>query len=576
MKSITYISALLSMTGFAFLFWHVETNLYYQLCQLEHNHLFIGNAYYMGNTLREMGGVSALISHFGIQFFAFPIWGTIVFLLPLLLTFLFLIPLFRQYNSSWAMPFTALCVLAQLFSQYDFHYYWQGSVSLMLSTGLLCLLHLLKRYPTGQAVAFIAGIPMVGYALGTAVVIYSLGGLILFYDRRRNTLTGTIPFIVWMISTYIGFRAFLSPSFYYNPLAELPTYHYISILIPILLMALVRLSALPYLSGTKMRLIGMLVLWGVVGGTFVKGDKIFRETKTQPFKMLNHFSFTEQWDKILGYASSHKLSNQLYMNYANLALAKTDRLGDDVFLYHPYREGALLINSNNVAEVRMLLSDVLYEIGCIAEAQQHAFESLANLPQGYGIQPMMRLVDTNIIFGHWEVAEKYARLIAQSTFHKEWAEKRLKWIAERPAVLPDKDMQIKREGLTQTNRFAMTEGWMPELEDIIARGAEQQTALIYLGLSHLLNKNMEGFQGFLERYYGTEYLPHLPIAFQQGVIVLFQQQRDRWKEYNLSPEVVQLYDRYRDAFLKNRTSPNVKNHMARGFSQTFWYYFMFV
>ncbi len=575
-----YVHLFLSIACFAFLFWHVETNLYYQLCQLEHNNLFIGNAYYMGNTLKEVGGVSALISHFGIQFFAFPVWGTVVYLLPLVLTFLCLIPLFRKYNTSWAVPFAALCTLAQLFSQYDFHYYWQGSVSLMLAIGLLSLLLLFKRFPTAQAIAFIIGIPLVGYALGAVAVVYSLGGLILFYDHKRNTLTGTIPFIVWIGSKYMGwcggFADLLSPAFYYNPLVELPTYHYLGILLPILLMAFARLSALSLLSGRRMQQIGALALWVVLGVAFAKGDKALRDTKTQPFWMLNHFAFTGQWNQILAYASSYKMSNQLYMNYANLALAKTGRLGDDAFRYHPYGVGALLVNGQNVAEVRMLMSDVQYAVGCVAEAQQHAFESLANLPQGYGVQPMMRLVDTNIIYGHWEVAEKYARLIAQSTFRKEWAESRLALIAERPAVLPDKDMQAKREGLTQTNRFAMFEGWVPELEDIIARGAGHHTALTYLGLSYLLNKDLPGFQGFLDRYYGTAGLPQLPIAFQQGVIALFQQQKERWADYNLSPEVVQHYNRYRDTYFQHRTSPNVKNHMARGFSQTFWYYLMFV
>jgi hypothetical protein len=100
--------------------------------------------------------------------------------------------------------------------------------------------------------------------------------------------------------------------------------------------------------------------------------------------------------------------------------------------------------------------------------------------------------------------------------------------------------------------------------------------MTYLGLSFLLNKDMEGFRHFLDKYYGTESLQQLPVVFQQGVIALFQQEKDKWENYRLSPQVVNLYSQYRDLYFKNQRQPNLKNVMARSFGYTFWYYLMFV
>ena len=119
-------------------------------------------------------------------------------------------------------------------------------------------------------------------------------------------------------------------------------------------------------------------------------------------------------------------------------------------------------------------------------------------------------------------------------------------------------------------------GWQQELEDILEACPQNEKAMNYLGLSYLLNKDMEGFGRFLDKYYGTESLQKLPPVFQQGVIALFQQEKDKWENYDLSPQVMNLYNQYRDLFFKNQKNPNLKNVMVRSYGYTFWYYLMFV
>lgn len=264
------------------------------------------------------------------------------------------------------------------------------------------------------------------------------------------------------------------------------------------------------------------------------------------------------------------------MNYANMALAQKGTLGSQAFHYSPRGLNALMVNANSTGSIRMLASDIQYMVGCVAEAQQHAFEAQVTFPTSLGIQTLKRLVKTNLILGHYAVAEKYLQLIEKTTFHKEWAATYQVFLYNDEAIEADAELGDKRRSLSQKNRFAMFYGWQPELEDILAANPKNEKAMLYLGLGFLLTKDMQGFHRFLDKYYGTEELQTLPVVFQQGVIALFQQEKQKWENYDLSPQVVKMYNQYRDLYFKNQRQPNMKNIMARSFGHTFWYYLMFV
>jgi len=235
---------------------------------------------------------------------------------------------------------------------------------------------------------------------------------------------------------------------------------------------------------------------------------------------------------------------------------------------------SLLTTVNSTGTVRLLASDIHYTVGCIAEAQQHAFEAQVTFPQSMGIQTMKRLVKTNLIFGHHAVAEKYLSLIARTTFHKEWAQKYSRFLFNDQAIEADAELGEKRRSLSQRNRFAMFYGWTPELQDILEVNPENRQAKEYLGLSYLMNKDLKGFQLFLDKHYGTKKDRTLPLSFQQAVMAL--DQPDKVEEYNVSAAVKEQYGQFMRQYAQNRQNPNLKNVMHRSFGHTAWYYLIFV
>ena len=579
------IHVCISVLFLLLLFWQVQTHLPYQLCQLEHTNLFLGDWDFFLPSLNKLGGAVQWLGTWGIQFFDKPIWGVLMFLLPVYGLFAITACLLRRKGKSsglW-MFLAGWVAVTQLFSLYDFNFYWSGAVALCLAMSALWVLSFFKDNLL-RNLLFILCIPLITWLLGSVVLVYVLAGVCLFATKKDVWMTLIAPLAVCIGSIagayWLGgcssLMAAVSPLLYFTPLLDISYYH----LLPWVWVVLVWGSA-RFLSKVdiKKKVLALTVYflgWIVPSVALVQYGSIFRNQSNIDLWRLNHYAYTENWDAILQFLQGKPMNNYLFMNYVNMALAQKGELGNWAFNYSPKGMNALLVNANSTGSIRMLASDIHYMVGCVAEAQQHAFEAQVTFPTSLGIQTLKRLVKTNLIFGHYEVAEKYLNLIAKTTFHKDWAEKYRTYLYNDSAIEADAELGMKRKGLSKHNRFAMFYGWQQELEDILEACPQNEKAMNYLGLSYLLNKDMEGFGRFLDKYYGTESLQKLPPVFQQGVIALFQQEKDKWENYDLSPQVVNLYNQYRDLFFKNQKSPNLKNVMVRSYGYTFWYYLMFV
>lgn len=577
------INISISVLFLLFLYGQVESHLLYQLYQWEHTNLFVGDGDWLLNASQRAGGAIRWIATWFIQFFDRPVVGVLLFLLPVAGIFATAARLLRKQGTIGYLLAALLCVV-QLFSLYDYNFYWAGSLALFLVMGLWCILSLIKQESIRYAL-FLAGIPLTGWWLGSVALVYTLGGILLFVTCRRTVLTILLPLLIHTINIYImhetgeypSLKAALSPSLYYEAMLDAPSYHVLPWVGALLIATGSRFLPAVDFKNRIVTATVCLVGWSVPIFLFLQFEGSFRNKSNIDIWRLNHHAYLEDWDAILEFLKEKPMTNYLFMNYANMALAQKGELGNLAFHYSPKGANSLLINTNTGkdASVRMLASDIHYLVGCVAEAQQHAFEAQVAMPTSLGIQSLKRLVKTNLIFGHYKVAEKYLDLIAKTTFHKEWAEKYRTFLYNDKAVETDSELGEKRRSLSKTNRFAMFEGWHAELEDILEANPKNEKAMLYLGLSYLLNKDMEGFRRFLDKYYGTETLQQLPPVFQQAVFVLYEQQQERWNDFALSPQLHDSYANYRELFFKSRNTPNLKNVMRNAYGNTLWYYLMF-
>ena len=419
----------MSLLFVALIGWQIHLHIPYQLCQLEHTNLFIGNWNWFVPFLERIGGIGRWLGTWDIQFFSETITGTVAFAIPVIILFVVMAELIRNQGKSMSVwiPWATGISVCQLLSLYDHNFYWSGALAMSLAMTLLWLVSLFKS--SVRYVVFLLGIPVVAWGLGAVVCIYVSAGIILFARKKKWLISIAIPLVVFVaFITLIYFtgliadiRLFLSPASYHESGSEMPLYHWGTWGAILIFLFLARLVT--YVS-FKQQITSWVICcigWLIPSTLLVQIAGNFYNASNQDIWRLNHHAYMEDWDAILDFISDKPMNNYLFMNYANLALANKGQLANRAFHYYPKSMKSLLAVTNSTGTVRLMASDIHYTVGCLAEAQQHSFEAQVTFPQSIGIQTMKRLVKTNLIFGHYEVAEKYLSLIAQTTFHQEWA-----------------------------------------------------------------------------------------------------------------------------------------------------------
>ena len=575
-KYIPYLFALL----FAyFCFYEVAVQIPYQLCQLEHESMFIGNVDVFHASLGQLGGVGKWIALWGTQFFAFWGWGSWFFILPVL-AFLVTASLFR-IKKEWALPVAAFIALSLLLSMFDYHYSWAGGVSLSL---VMIVLSLITRIRSEllKAILFLVSIPAILWFFGSAAIVLLAGGLCLLTNAKNWKylipvsigIYALMAVAIYQAGLVRSMTALLSPVFYHDLDDKFSWCHYLPWLLTVLSIIIFRVIAFPAIKKNLVWWLVNVAMWIVPCGLFMRVSSSFVSPYDQILYRLNHYAYWEKWDSVLRVLQGCPMDNWLFMNYANLALAEEGQLADMAFLYKPQGGSALMVNPNPSGLVRMLKSDINYTVGCIAESQHQAFDAQVAYHKDLGIQTLKRLVQTNIILGHYEVAEKYLSLIGQTTFYKEWADKYRSFLYNDEAVLADAELGEKRKSLISDNRFALVDGWLSDLKDIVTVNPDNKKAVEYLGIAYLLVKDMNAFEKLMEQQYGASVA--IPGAFQQAIVLLYHQNEEKYKSYQIDRKVVDEYARFNEWYEKNKNKSDCKNVMSAEFGHTFWYYSKFV
>lgn len=585
-RKIKIVNICLSLLLAVLFYAKVKHKIPFQLLQLEHSHLFLGGTEDFLHSFQKIGGLVEWIGLWCIQFFALPIIGCLIFVLPAWLLFVTLAFLLRRTGTSSviAMPLAVWTGVVQLALLFDYHFFWWGALALCLALGLLALVSLL-RPSYSRTLLYILGIPVVAWLLGPVAWVYTAGGIIVFFQRKKWIATGVLPgalcATILSLCYYQGeiptLSDALSPSFYTDALQKVTHWHHWAgwMVVILTLLAGILLSRITW-KKEAVKWAVCLIGWAMPCVAFIQLGSMFRHDGNNDLWELNHYAYEEDWDRVLQILSNRPMNNYLYMNYANMALLQKGELGTKVFHYQPRGVRALLLEDASSGFARMLMSDVYYAIGCIAESQRHAFEAQVNLPLSMGIQTMKRLVKTNLIFGHYPVAEKYLNLIGKSTFHKDWAERHRVFLYNDEAVESDPEMGEKRRCLPKHNEFVGFTGAQAGLVNVLEPDTENDKALLYLGLSFLLAKDLDAFRNFLKQYSGSSLMEQLPPVLQQGVIVAFEQQPEVWERYRISPEVKDMYVSFRKFYMQNARQRNLKSLMNRSFGHTLWYYLIFV
>ena len=580
MKYIRFIFWFLVFGGvFAFL----QVRHAFHFFFVEQHQLFQNTWPYISDNLFQPGGLAFVLSGFLVQFFLLPYMGALITALLLTLVSLFTCLILRRIapRIDWFV-ISLSPAIALLFIQYDFNYLLSGTVAFLLMLMVLWgVLHLsdFKIRLMAHAVAvlvlfYLAGPVSLLYA--SAVTVYELFGkspgryLVLLVLLEALAIGfGSVWFQVYPKYEF----AFLPDAYYHSKMAPRFEIYYswIGIVALFAFALLVRNRETKgkkrYISsGIQAVLIVALCVWGIPK---------YKNEKSYMVKELDYYCRTSQWDKILERCNG-PLTNYLYMCYVNIALCEKGELAEKAFSFDQRGLRGIIVEWNRTIAVSVLLSDIYFSVNHLAPAQEMAFEAyVGSISNG---QPRMlkRLVQTNLIYGAYPVAEKYINILENTYCYKDWAKEQRKFLYNDKAVEDDPLLGVKRKSLASVNTLSKLNGLDFDLMHIAEQNPAYNSTIEYIGVTYLLAKDMPRFKSLVETYYGTDVLPVLPKSFQEALITLTEAEPEQWANYRIPEELTERFKSYKKQVLANKNNPSALPSLLRNaFGDTYWYYFMF-
>ncbi|WP_455639793.1 DUF6057 family protein [Parabacteroides sp.] len=570
---------------FATLFVFLQGFSKYHFYFIEQSQLFQLTWEYISAKLAMPGGFALVLSEFLVQFFILPYVGAAITSGLLVVAGLGIRGIVRKIIPDTNLFLLYLLpVILLMFVHFDFNYLVCGTVALDIMLGALYLcLHISSS--KWRMVTEIVLTPVLYGTLGPVAVLFAI--LVTVYELLNKT-TGWY----WMLfsclsailcgicSVYFAalgeYRfAFLPDAYYHTALVPKPVIYYswISIFVVLLLAFVLKRKKEPekkvvLVIGSILQVILLFLLcwWGIPE---------YGDNKSAKVKELDYYTRTGQWDTILE-ESKGSLTNYLNICFLNLALAHKGELADKAFSFDQRGPLGLMVNWNRTEQISILLSEIAFAMGNSALAQQMAFEAYATAIGEGNPHALKILVQTNIIYGEYPVAEKYINILENTYYYKTWADKYRLYLYNDEAIERDPVLGAMRKSLPEKNYLSEIKGMENDLRVIAETNPSNKNAIQYLGIFYLLAKDMENFKKMVETYYGTDILPVLPKSFQEAVITLSEAEPDYWKRFDISPSVMQRFVGYKKQVLANRSNKSaLPGLMRRAYGDTYWFYFMF-
>lgn len=566
---------------FAFLQMCFEYHFYY----IEQSQLFLFSEAYIRNKLLLPGGFSMLVAEFLVQFFIRPYVGALV--TAALLTGVGVCTagiVKRIAPVSGLFILYVLPMLALLFMHFDFNYRVQGTVCYLMMMALLCG-YMRIRNDLFRLVAGCVLVPVLFWLAGSIAVLFV--GMVCLFEGLRKTpkwyisLIGVAEVLLLGVGTvYFSlmgeYRWVFGPDLYYHyTLHPKEIIYYSWICLPLVFLVAFFIRNKNSLSGKKWRAgISCIAQLAMIAAVLWWGMPKYSDAKTLKLKKLDYFARTEQWDKTIEECKG-KLTNFLYMCHLNMALANKGELSDKMFNFDQRGPQGLLVQWNKSENISCMLSDIYFTMGATASSQEMAFEGYVSAMEDGNPRMLKRLVQTNLIYGTYPVAEKYISILEKTYAYRDWAQSQRKYLYNDEVVESDPILGTRRRMLPDRNSLAMIKGLAGDLALFLEKGPANSAALQYLGAMYLLAKDLEGFKALVEKYYGTEFLPVLPVHFQEAVIVMSEKEPDYWKRFNVSETIVARFTDYKKQVLANRNNSAIAGLLNRSYGNTYWFYFMF-
>ena len=552
-----YIPGLLTLAFgvVVFLFWSIRYP--YVLAYQEQLQLFIFDGDYFCERISEPGGLARYVAEFLVQFYNAAAIGALIIALLFMLVQRLTWRLMRA-KSHYLLSFLPALML----------WYAMGDENVML-TYLVALVMALSvalawtRWCAGIAlwkklIVALVAIPVLYWLIGPMVLLVALVMMpwlvavpAVVYALTLMLLSAQwLPFPMTRVMLGVG---------YYRVPATLP---YMLMAIPVVILLLTWFAkCLPqprkWVRYAEALVFAILILVPQAYGF----DK-----KKYDLIEYDYLVRVGDWNAIIKKAEKQMPDLPMSVSATNLALAKTNQLGDRAFdFFQRGTEGLLPRFERNFATAQ-LTGEIYFNLGLVNTAQRFAFEAMEAIPNyNKSARVVKRLAETNLINGQYEVARKYLKILEKTVFYRLWAQRMMAMLGDENAINRHPLYGMLRQYRLHDD-FLFSERELDKIcGQLFIHNQQNQMAAQYLLMMPLLDGDVSRFMNYVQ--YVQNRIAYNPRHCQEAIAFAFFQQRQNPPQGLVSPLILQQMNDFSRMYSQDKNSPELSRY-----KNTVWYY----
>lgn len=426
---------------------HVQEFRFYNL---ECSDLFLYDWTDILGRLQRTGGFALVVSSFLTQFMCIPYIGAGITAILYVLSAWILWRVLQKSGSSAVMAGFAFLPCSFLFLCLENEYYlFHGHVAFLL---VLLALYAYVSIPQDKwrmrLAAGIVAVPVLYHAAGSVAVVFAVSAFILeVMSRKLKGLCAAAYPLFFLLTAFVyvkagmtdSWDAALTPFMYYNYPSTYFFPLYAWALVPVIIIVA---GILPDFEGKpKMSLV--LSVLGLAFSFYLAGNFYTKVHSKGTYRLMQEQYWADKgdWDSIIETADRRQPT--YLVSYLNLALAQKNQLIERFRYYNPQQIGSIMLPIPNIKLGMSLQSCVYLSWGYVSAARQAAFDANMVTAGMRNPRQLKVLVQTNMLAGDREVAEKYKKILAKTLFYRDWAEN----VPELAVKLPTTDEYVRHDGM---------------------------------------------------------------------------------------------------------------------------------
>ena len=316
-------------------------------------------------------------------------------------------------------------------------------------------------------------------------------------------------------------------------------------------------------SVVVLTLLTILIMW-----------KTFSSDNVQLFRLEKMF-FARDWNGVIDYQEAHQNRNLVAQYYYNTALAEKGMLGNRMFSApQDYGTMSVMIPWNSQISMSKLFRGVYfyYTIGLVNEAHRWAFESMVT--EGFHPENIKLLIKTNLINGHYKIAEKYITVLKKTIHYKSLARKYESMLSNPELIRSDPELGEKIRFKPKDNFLITIRNPEANINSLLQSNPGNAKALDYKFACMMLEKDVDGIVNNISYLLNAGYAK-IPVHIEETAL-FYQAARGPLPDLTVMRISNESVSRFSDYIKLTNNMPVARLKDGAGIRKelknTYWYY----